>query len=70
MTTVDNIDILSAGAAPLIAAYCREIKIDQIVNDMLRWIVYQLPFTIIPATSEANSISRYPHQGTLLVTVG
>ena len=37
MTTVDNIDILSAGAAPLIAAYCREIKIDQIVNDMLRW---------------------------------
>ena len=37
MTTVDNIDILSAGAAPLIAAYCREIKLDQIVNDMLRW---------------------------------
>ncbi|MTV50909.1 DUF4277 domain-containing protein [Heliobacillus mobilis] len=37
MATMEDVDILSAGAAPLIAAYCREIGIADIVNDMVRW---------------------------------
>lgn len=32
-----GIDILSAGAAPLIAAYCREIRLAEIVNNIVRW---------------------------------
>jgi len=34
---LNNIDILSAGAAPLIAAYCREIDLPQITNNVVRW---------------------------------
>ena len=34
---IPKVNILSAGAAPLVAAFCREIKLRDIIDEMVTW---------------------------------
>lgn len=60
---IPKVKILSAGAAPLVAAFCREIKLRDIIDEMVTWDPKQCrlsPGTLLEALVINILVARKP----------